>query len=304
MRYIVLDIETAPQAVEPFMLPDVDTLEPPATMKKAETIAAWREERRAALPAELRARSSLEPLLGGIVVAVGIAVDQEPVRVLVAPTLDEGGECAILSKLEAGLLKYPDAVLVTWNGSGFDLDYLRKRALRHGLCHLARRMFQEKPWNGPRHIDLRAAWCGSNKAAPGRLHQVARFLGVPVLDEVSGADVARLLEEGQVDQVRAHCQSDVEITRELLHRFSSAGWVALDTEADWTPRDWRTSERDTILSALMTVEADATDADLAAAAAAAGLSWDEESGGPVVNAETPLAGLRRYLEGLVARKVH
>ena len=304
MRYIVLDIETAAQPPEEFMFPDVDTLEPPATYKKPESIAQWREERRAALPAELRAKSSLEPLLGGIVVCVGIAVDEEPVRVLVAPTLDEAGECAILAKLEAGLLKYPDACLVTWNGAAFDLEYLRKRALRHGLCHLARRMWHEKPWNSPRHVDLRLAWCGSNKTEPGRLHQVARFLGVDVRDEVSGADVTRLLEEGDTARVVAHCESDVNITRELLHRFSSAGWVHLDTKADWTARDWRPAERDILLGQAMAHETAATDEVLKAAGAAAGLEWSDYTGGPLVTEATPIGPLRRYLAALEASKVH
>lgn len=300
-RYIVLDIETADQPPEAFMVPDVDLLDPPATHKKPESIAAWREERRAALPGELRAKSSLEPLIGGIVVCVGLAIDDQPVHVLTVATVDEAGEHAILARLEAGLLRHPEATLITWNGSGFDLEYLRKRALRHGLVSLARRMYHEKPWNSARHVDLRAAWCGANKTAPGRLGQVARYLGIEVKDDHSGAQVSALIEAGQLAAVTDHCRSDVTITREILYRFADAGWVLVDCDSpEWSVREWRPSERDGLISQIAACELDATDDQLRAAGAAAGLEWlDTDAGGaPGVSEHTPMRTLRAYLDGL------
>jgi len=285
MSYIVIDIETAPQPPERFMLGP-----------------ALSEE-------EGRHRSSLEPLLGGIVVAVGLAVGEDPVRVLTAPTVDEAGEAAMLARLEAGLLRYPDHTLVSWNGEAFDLPFLRKRALRHGLCHLARRACIP-PGQSARHVDLRSAWTGGQRNAIGRLKQVCQYLGIGVTDEVSGADVALLLEQGQEAEVVAHCASDVSITRELLHRFADAGWVDLQVgDVDWSPRAPRPAERDQLYDWIMALEAAVPVASARTACAEAGIGWSGEiSRGPSGEAvmaegselgpQVTLAQLRRYLAAL------
>src|SRR5262245_54875941 len=114
------------------MVPDVATLEPPANYQKADSIQRWREEQAAELVPELRRRSSLEPLLGGIVLVVGIAVDDQPVRTLTGGG-DETAELALLTQLEKGLMRYPSHPLVAWRGASFEFPFLASRGLRSGL---------------------------------------------------------------------------------------------------------------------------------------------------------------------------
>src|SRR5262249_46643679 len=152
--------------------------------KNPDTIAKWRAERAAELPAELRKKSSLEPLLGGLVLVVAIAVDDQAPKALVAPSGDETGERTVLEQLERGLVRYPDHPLVAWNGCGFDWPFLGKRAIRHGLFTLARRCWFSHAWGDAMHIDPRLVWRMYDRNTPGRLTQVARFLGIQV-----GADL-------------------------------------------------------------------------------------------------------------------
>lgn len=300
---IFLDIETIPQDPEPFMVPRLDDLEPPANYKKPESIAQWKAEKAASLVGELRERSSLEPLLGGTILAVGIAVGDKPPVAIVAKTGDEVGEAEVLKLLEAGLAKYPNEVLVTWNGTRFDLEYLRKRAIRHGRWDLARRVFSEKPWSKT-HVDLFPLWQGHDRGALGKLHAVAAFLGIPFEDKVQGKDVARLYAAGLVDLVKAHVLEDVRLTRELYWRFRRAGWIVSEDPipADLPVRPCRMTPRDELLAVCAELQVVIAKQDIRTAAEAAGIAWHEgvEKGedGPVIDDKTTIEQLRKYLDAL------
>lgn len=251
MTPIFLDIETLKQAPETFMVPDVATMAPPKTHKKAETIAEWRKEKAETLLDELRDQSSLEPLMGGIVVAVGVAIGNEPAKCIVAKTFDEAGELALLTAVEKAFAKYLVNPIVTWNGSGFDYAFLGKRALRHGLYSLARVMHRDKPWS-PLHIDCLDVWRQHNRQSLGKLVDVARFLGIPdPHDPITGADVTEAIQAGRAEDVKAHCLADIVRLREVYWRLRAGGWIVIDDEVpDELPvRPPRVSERDALLAA-------------------------------------------------------
>ena len=227
MGIIVLDIEVLKQDPEPFMVKDQSEIRAPANYKDPDKIAAYIEQAAASQVDDLRNKSSLEPLLGGTVFAVGIAVNTDAPKALLAPTGDEAGEREVLAKLQAGLKAHEGKLLVTWNGARYDLEFLRKRALRHGLYELARRCYFDKPW-ARGHIDLFPVWQGNNREAVGKLHQVCSFLGIESDDKVAGGQISDLYLAGMVDAVRDHVLEDVRLTRELFYRFRSAGWVVTE----------------------------------------------------------------------------
>jgi hypothetical protein len=47
------------------------------------------------------------------------------------------------------------------------------------------------------------------------LHAFCKRFGIPVDDTVTGADIPKLVEAGQWDQVEAHVRSDVQLTLAL-----------------------------------------------------------------------------------------
>jgi hypothetical protein len=231
---IYLDIETLKQPPYPWMLRESEDLVPPRTIKDPEKRTAWVADKAATQEAELRDQSSLEPLLGGVVLCVGMAIgDREP-RVLSNVTGDEEGERKLLELVERVLCSGPSKAtenvdrwtlpIVSWNGQ-FDWQFLGKRALRHGLWNLARRMVIPRPWGDPLHIDARGPWMRWDSRAIGRQVEVARFLGIEVTDTVNGRDVAQLWEQGDRDAIVDHCLSDVRVLREIVRRFARAGWM-------------------------------------------------------------------------------
>lgn len=307
MVTIFLDIEVLAQDPEPFMIPRVEDLDPPATYKKPESIAEWRAEKAATLVGDLRDKSSLEPLLGGTVVVVAIASGARPPSVLFAPTPDEEGELDLLTRLEAMLLRVDKPQFVTWNGHGYDYPYLGKRALRHGLYALARMMYRDKPWVTT-HLDLFQTWQQGSRTAMGKLSAVAEFFGIPADDfEITGKDVAAAIADGHLDRVQKHCAGDLERLRAVYWRLRAASWVAGDAPIpdDLTARPPRPTERMRILQACAELQIEIDKGSVKAAANAAGMAWEGKppiGDGPVIDSTTPIEHLREFLAGLQARR--
>lgn len=298
---IYIDIETSQSEPEPWMIPDVAAMEPPGNMSKAETIAKWRAEKAETIVDEIREQSSLHTILGGVIVCVGIAVDDKPVTVLDNPTLDEAGELAMLKKLELGLARYPSDPLVAYNGASYDFVWLRHRALRHGLFALARRCWQAKPWERG-CIDPYLLW---GKGLRGKLPEVARFVGVQVEPGISGKDVQGLLDAGDLVAVAAHCRSDVELLRDVFRAFAAAGWVEgedPDAYAPLAPAAPRRTLRQQVGDAMVDLGA----ALVQDAATASGVEWrtgvEVGEAGPLLEG-LPAATLRRFLAELRSRRV-
>lgn len=294
---IVLDIETLQQDPEPYAIKSREELRPPANYKKPEAIEAWKDEQLATQVEDLRAKSSLEPLLGGTVCCVGIAVDAQEPKALLAPSGDEEGEAVLLRQLDAGLARYPDHVLVTFNGVKFDAEFLRKRAIRHGIWRLARRLFQEKPWSRT-HVDLFQVWQGNDRQAMGKLRHVAAFLGLSSPDTSTGADVAALWAAGDFEAVRLHALEDVRLTREIYWRFRAAGWVVGEDPIpeDLPVRPLRPSRREALLRDLADLVVASDAALIEAACREAGIGI--EDGAPLITDATTEAQIRALLTAL------
>ncbi len=301
---IYIDIETSKAEPLDWMIPDVANEDPPGNYKKPEAIEKWREERAANVVDEIYDRSSLEALLGGFVVCVGIAVDLKPITVLVNETLDEAGELAMLQKLEKGLGKYPSDPLVAWHGIRFDYQFLRHRAIRHGLYVLARRFWAAKPWDR-KLLDPFVAWQGPDRTTKGHQKEVARFLGIEVTDTTTGKDVQRFLDAGDIASVKAHCIEDVRVLREIFTAFAAAGWVEgedPDCYAPLAPAEPRRTLRQQVGDAML----ETGTALVQDAASAAEVPWrtgtEVGEAGPVLEGLPP-AVLRRFLHELRTRRV-
>jgi hypothetical protein len=228
---LFLDLEVLQHDAPPWVLRDETDFKAPSNWKDPEKIRAHIQRKVDEQEAKLRSQSSLMPngpLLGGTVAAVGGALGDGPVRVLTAATGDEAGELAMLQQLQAGLTAQDPAgvVLVTFEGmpGGYDLPFLIKRCLRHGLFGLTRWLRQV------RHVDVRRIWQGGDRDALGRLTDLARWLGIPVHDTTRGSDVQSLWEQGNAREVGAHAEHDVVLLREIYWWYRAAGLIDGDDE--------------------------------------------------------------------------
>ena len=118
-----------------------------------------------------------------------------------------------------------DITLVTWNGDGFDLPWLWRRAVMHRGSLLADYIpHGERGRLGWRSLDLMKYWAGSNGFGSGAFHKmaaVADFLGIEC-SPVDGSAVAGLYREGKVDEIVQHCVDDVAALRSIHQRISTA----------------------------------------------------------------------------------
>ncbi|MBL8264888.1 3'-5' exonuclease, partial [Steroidobacter sp.] len=137
-------------------------------------------------------------------------------------------EAEIIQRFYDGIDKYtPD--LVSWNGGGFDLPVLHYRALRHGI--VAPRYWESGDedqafrWNNylnryhSRHLDLMDVLSSFQGRARVSLQAAAMLLGLPGKLGMSGDKVWDAYTDGQLDQIRNYCETDVLNTFLVFLRF-------------------------------------------------------------------------------------
>ena len=153
--------------------------------------------------------------------------------------LRSGGEAGFDEKqLLQGFFGYFERLkprLVSFNGRGFDLPVLKYRAMVHGVSAPWLYGAGDK-WNSYTqryatdwHCDLLEVLSDHGASARVGLNEVCAVMGFPGKFGISGADVARLVDEGLIGDVRDYCETDVLNTylvylRLMLHK----GTVRLD----------------------------------------------------------------------------
>ncbi len=149
----------------------------------------------------------------------------------------DGAERDILERTDAAFADLPPGVIVTWNGSGFDLPFMADRARQLGVelglhlsldpCIAGRR--EPLPghtgsyrggWFSHRHLDgyqLFRADVGVVLGVSCGLKPLARLAGLPVVE----VDRERI-HELSVEERRAYVASDAHLARALVARRPAA----------------------------------------------------------------------------------
>ncbi len=137
-------------------------------------------------------------------------------------------ESALLSGFFKTIERYTPR-LVSWNGSGFDLPVLHYRSLIHGVQ--APRYWdmgeddRDFKFNNyisryhNRHIDLMDLLAKYNGRANAPLDDLAKLCGFPGKLGMDGGQVWQAWSNGQADEVRAYCETDVVNTWLVYCRF-------------------------------------------------------------------------------------
>lgn len=148
---------------------------------------------------------------------------------LAEPKLDEAG---IIQRFYGGIEKYTPQ-LVSWNGGGFDLPVLHYRGLIHNAA--APRYWdmgdgdfndsRDFKWNNyigryhTRHLDLMDLLAMYQPRANAPLDDLAKLMGLPGKLGMDGSAVWGAYLNGQIDDIRDYCETDVVNTYLVYLRF-------------------------------------------------------------------------------------
>ncbi len=137
-------------------------------------------------------------------------------------------EADILQRFFDGIERYVP-LLVSWNGSGFDLPVLHYRSLMHGIaapCYWdtgdEQRDFRFNNYLNrfhERHTDLMDVLAGYQPRAAAPLDEIATLCGLPGKLGMSGDRVHERIAAGDHATVRDYCETDVLNTYLLYLRF-------------------------------------------------------------------------------------
>jgi len=214
---LVFDIETVPDAASGRTVLELDGID------DQDVVRAMAHRRR-----QKTGGSDFLALHFHRIVAIAVVLkEDDSLRVWSLGDTDST-EKELLDRFFSGLERY-DPTLVSWNGSGFDLPVIHYRALYNSV--VSKRYWEigetdrEFKWNNYvnrfhwRHIDLMDVLSGFQARATAPLDEISQLLGLPGKMGVSGSDVWRHYNAGQIDVIRNYCETDVLNTYLIYLRF-------------------------------------------------------------------------------------
>ncbi len=215
---LVFDIETIPDMAGWRRLHGGD---PEAS--DAQLYAQWKAERAA------QGQSDFMPLYLQRVLCISCVFrNAEGLRVHSFVDRDGEGEGRVVQTFFNAIEKHSPQ-LVSWNGSGFDLPVLHYRGLMHGVVadHYwdMGETDRESKWNNYigryhlKHLDLMDLLAKYTPRANAPLDALARLCGFPGKLGMDGAQVYDQYLNGQTEDVRRYCETDVMNTYLLYCRF-------------------------------------------------------------------------------------
>lgn len=219
-RFVYFDIETIPCQDDGYLETLKRKVTAPAQYKKPDSIEKWLAENRASEAAEMMAKTSFDGGRGHVC-TIAWAKNDGKIEVRHAKTLDD--ERDVIAHFFSDLDPYHSERLVGHNITGFDLPFLRKRAVALGIKMPGPSSFPRdpKPWD-KNVCDTMAMWAGgTNRISMDNLCDV---LGIRGKDGFDGSMVADAWKRGDHATIIEYCRDDVWRTREIHKRFLAAGW--------------------------------------------------------------------------------
>ena len=221
---LYFDIETVPCQLAGIKEEFAAAVKAPATHKKAESIAAWLDEHREEEAEAAWLKTSFDGGLGQIV-CISWALDDGDTHCLHVSDLALSGEADLLEYWFEDLTKLhrnsgTRPVLVGHNIIGFDIPFIWKRAMIHGIKPPAWFPRAPKPWS-EQVIDTMTLWDPSQRSGAS-MDRICRLMGLPGKGGISGADVWPMVQAGKIGEVAEYCRGDVERTRAMYRRMTFA----------------------------------------------------------------------------------
>ena len=216
--WLCLDLETtAIPDVEAYVTVSAD--DAPKNYTKPDSIAKWVEDERAAR----LSRAALDMDLARIVCTGMWASTDDGPDVLTLLTETEPQQLSLAwSAIEATIAK--GGQIVTYNGLGYDLPLLMRRAQYLGVPFQPVELNKYRPGAV---LDLQNILSFAGAKPFRSLAFYCRRFGIDIPDTTSGADMPALIAAGDWAAVRAHNLADLRRTQALAQRLGYIG-VAVD----------------------------------------------------------------------------
>ena len=216
MNTLVFDIETVPDVELGRRLYDLHDLDDAGVAK-----AMFAKQR------QVRQNDFLPPPQQRVV-AISVVLRSRDGLKIFSLGDEQSTERELVQRFFDGLDRF-SPVLVSWNGSGFDLPVLNYRALRHGIdAHRywevgeADRDFRYNNYLSRyhwRHIDLMDVLSGYGASGRASLELAAQLIGLPGKLGIGGAQVWPAYRRGELAAIRDYCETDVLNTYLIFLRF-------------------------------------------------------------------------------------
>lgn len=223
---IYLDIETIPSQRDDVYQMIVDTITPPGTLTKPESIAKWEAEKKPdAIEQEWR-KTALSGTYGEII-CMAWAIDDDDVNAVSRTLVDS--EADMLRRFFdqlAPLVKMPGRPVVpTWIGhyiSEFDLRFIWQRCVVNRVRPTIRLPYDAKPWSD-QIFDTKIEWGGLRSNGYNSLHHVNVAMGYTGKTDLDGSKVWDYIKAGRYSEVTQYCMDDVEDARHIHQRMIFKG---------------------------------------------------------------------------------
>ena len=219
-RFVYFDIETIPCQDGDYLNELERKVKPPANLKKPESINKWLSDNRKTAAIEAMGKTSFDGGRGHVC-TIAWAKNDSPIAVLHAKTVSE--ERAVLDGFFSELDQYHSETLVGHNISGFDIGFLRKRAIVLGVTMPKPASFPRdpKPWDKS-ILDTMSAFAGGTGKIS--MDNLCSILGIEGKQGFDGSMVADAWANGEHEKIADYCKDDVWRTREIHKRFIQAGY--------------------------------------------------------------------------------
>lgn len=213
---LYLDIETIPTQSADIRAKIADTITPPGTYKKPESIAAWEKDNKPALVKEAIAKTALDGAFGHIC-CIGWAIDDLPAQ---AETAAHTGEARLLAMFLASINALVEQrrgllpTIIGHNVVNFDIRFIWQRAICLGVRMPGWFPRDPKPW-GHDTFDTMTAFAGQRGTVG--LDKLCIALGLEGKGDIDGSMVGDLWAAGEHQKIKDYCIADVERAR-AVHR--------------------------------------------------------------------------------------
>lgn len=217
---IHLDIETIPTQREDIRARIAETIRPPATMSKPDTIAEWAETKKPAAVEKAIHDTGLSGTFGEVF-CIAWAVEDGPIGCAWRTSLADPEEHvlrAFFAVVKGAWSNQDRPVFVGHYITGFDLRFLWQRAVVNGVKPPSI-PFNAKPWDSS-VFDTCIEWAG----VKGGVSQddLCRALNIDCKDGIDGSMVWDLVKAGKCAEVAEYCKGDVHRVREIYRRMKFA----------------------------------------------------------------------------------
>lgn len=226
---IYFDVETIPSLASDARELVRETIKPPGTLKKPESIAAWWETDAPAAIEEAYRKQALDAAMGELV-AIGYATDEaEPVSLV---RVHGESEAELLSRFYAAIQSlldanghtggnghtWPDEPFFIAHNAPFDLGFLWRRSLVRGV-RPPFKLPTPSARSGKDFGDTMELWAGYRGTIG--LSRLCRALGLPdPKAEGDGASVFDWWQAGEFERIATYNRADVAAARACWWRLN------------------------------------------------------------------------------------